>query len=337
MAQGFIQYILSVLMTFLPPRYRDPNASLRGEAMSAGILQFLAAVGLLVYRFAIFSWARAAPIDPNVVNATTASNVPDANAIFGGGVFMMADFLFNPWNMLLVYLMYEGMVRFLAALVGHQVIGTLPLYVVSGVHGLIDKKSHEQYLGELVVDLVIPGGEKQSYDLKVYSCRPKLNWNPYMTVEYEGKFYQYFKEEHGAAPRRFIYYLRKNPTGRVVVVIDHYKPDAVLKPPADKWAGTPTLWEKVFPNRNRSPLAPDEVVRGGTSRHDYDLKIYSCRPKRDWSKHITIEFEDQWYQLFKHERGAQPRPYIYYLRKAAETHPAVVIRHYKVDDVLQDQ
>ena len=38
--------------------------------------------------------------------------------------------------------------------------------------------------------------------MKPISCRPKLNWNPYMTVEFEGEFYQMFKEEPGFEPRR---------------------------------------------------------------------------------------------------------------------------------------
>ena len=80
-------------------------------------------------------------------------------------------------------------------------------------------------------DEIIRGGAgRQGYDLKVYSCRPKLHWNPYMTVEFEGEFYQMFKEEPANGSRRFIYYLRKNPVGRLVVVIDHYEPDDVLEP-----------------------------------------------------------------------------------------------------------
>src|SRR5438034_11328698 len=125
--KGLAQYILSVLMTFLPPRYRDQDATLRGPAMVASVFQLAAAQGLLLYRFAMFSWARAAPIGMLGGAGTTASNLPDVNAIFGGGIFMMADFLANPWNMLLVYLVDEAIVRFMAALVRHQVHGTLPL------------------------------------------------------------------------------------------------------------------------------------------------------------------------------------------------------------------
>ena len=326
-----IRYIVAVLMTFVPPRYRE-DVPLRGEAIVAGIVRILAAASILVYRFMIFSWQRAAIIGPGV---DVPSNMPEVNATFGAGIFMMADFVFQPVNMLLIYLIHEGVIRSLAALVGHQVLGTLPLYLISGVHGLMDKAAYKRDLGPLVVDEVVRGGPKSGYDLKVYSCRPKLNWNPYMTIEFEGEFFQMFKEEPGQTSRRFVYYLRRNPAGRVVVVIDHYNVESVLEKPTDKWAGSPTLWDKMFPNWNRGPLVADEIVRGGTARQDYDLKVYSCRPKRDWNTYVTIEFEDQWYQLVREEKGPKPRPFIYYLRKCAETRPAVVIRRYRTDDVLK--
>lgn len=327
--KSLFRYIVSVLMTFLPPRYRQ-DVSLRGEAIVAGMVQILFVTAVLVYRFIMFSWRRAGLIGPGV---DTPSNLPEVNAVFGGGIFMMAEFVLTPVNMILVYLIYEGLIRSLAALVGHQVLGTLPLYIISGIHGLIDKTQYQRDIGPLVIDHVARGRPNQNYDLKVYSCRPKFNWNPYMTIEFEGEFYQMLKEEPGPTARRFVYYLRKNPVGRVVVVIDHYKIDDVLKKPPDRWAGTPSVWQKMFPNWNRAPLAVDEVIRAGPGR-DYDLKVYSCRPKRDWNTYVTIEFEDQWYQLIKEDKGPKSRPYVYYLRKCPETRPAVVIRHYKPDDVL---
>jgi hypothetical protein len=100
-----------------------------------------------------------------------------------------------------------------------------------------------------------------------------------------------------------------------------------LKPETDKWAGTPTVWEKAFPKWYTPPIVPDEIVRG-TSRSDYDLKIYSCRRKDDWSTYLTIEFEEQWYQLIKDEKGTKSHPFVYYLRKTPQTRLAVVIRKY---------
>jgi hypothetical protein len=301
--------------------------------MAAGMLQLLGAIGYLVFRFYIFSWQRAAYVGIGGV-ADTPSNDPRVNATVGGGVFMMADFALQPVNMLLLYFFLEGIVRYLAALVSHQVIGSLPLYAISGIHGLFDKANYRRYVGALVPDEVFRGNGN-AFDLKVYSCRAKLHWNRYMTVEFEDQFYQYFQEEYGEPPRRFIYYLRKSAPGAPVVVVDHYAIDSVLQAEPDKFAGAPGFWETAFPNWNRPLLVKDEVVRG-TARQDYDLKIYSCRPKAEWNGYITIEFEDQWYQLVKDERASKPRPYIYYLRKAKESRPATAIRRYQVDDVLKE-
>jgi hypothetical protein len=165
------------------------------------------------------------------------------SSVFGSGIFVLVEFWLNPLHLLLFYFMIEGIVRTCSALATHQVIGLGPLYIVSSFHHGIDKRRYERSLGPLVADEIVRG--ERDYDLKVYSCRPKLHWNPYMTVEFDGEFFQYFKEEYRSLPRRFIYYLRRNPVGRAVVVIDRYQPDSVLKPEAEKWAGTPNVRHQI--------------------------------------------------------------------------------------------
>jgi hypothetical protein len=80
------------------------------------------------------------------------------------------------------------------------------------------------------------------------------------------------------------------------------------------------------------PRVPDEVqICQGIS---YDLCIASCRPKRDWDKLITVEYNDQLYVLFDEKRGTSARPYLYRLRKIT---PEKVIRglhHYHPEEVL---
>jgi len=68
----------------------------------------------------------------------------------------------------------------------------------------------------------------------------------------------------------------------------------------------------------------------------YDLTIASCRPKSDWTRLTTIEYQDQLYELFEEKRGFPPRPFIYRLRKLS---PGKVIRglhHYQPDEVLTE-
>ena len=323
-----LRYIGAVFETLLPPRYRM-NTALRNPAMVCGIAQTLVMLLLLVIRLIRF-WQQPdvfqqSGLSPEIIYEA-ATRIGES-AAYGSSIFLMVDFVFSPLNVFILYLSMEGMIRTMAALVGHQVLGSLPLYLISGIHGLIDKKRHARELGPLIPDKVVRGGAKQGYDLKVYSCRPKLNWNPYMTVEFEDEFYQMFKEEPGFGQHRFIYYLRKNPTGRVVVVIDHYKIDDVLKPAPDKWEGTPTLWHKLTPKKSR-PMLPDEIIRA-TEKANYDLKIYSCVQKKDWNYYVTIEFEDELYQMFKEESGPEPRPFVYYLKKNPVGRPASIVRHYQ--------
>jgi len=327
-----MKQVLAVLMTFLPPRYRAEGARLRSHAMVAAIVQMGAAMGYLVYRFYIFSWIRAGIIDgPGFYSPT---NIWDVNGRKGGGILMMAEFLFDPLNVFLLYLFLEGHIRYWAARISNQIIGTLPLYPISAIHGLFDKAKYRRYVGPLVADEVVGGGS--GYDLKVYSCRAKLHWNPYMAIEFEGQFFQKFKEEYGAPPRRFIYYLRKSKPGHVAAVVDRYQIDSVLKLEPKKWAGTPTLLDAALPERKLPPLVRDEIVRSVGARLDYDVKVYSCRPKKNWNKHVTIELEGKWYQLIRDEPGSNPRPYVYYLRMASPTHSAAVIRQYTPDDVLRE-
>jgi hypothetical protein len=166
------------------------------------------------------------PGDPKEMFLTYGGNYMAMSSVAG-----MAAFWFHPFHMLLYYLLFEGVLRLMSALEGERILGSLPLHAVVAINDRIRKSRHKRSLGPLVADEVVRGGRREGYDLKVYSCRPKLNWNPYMSIEFEGKFFQMVKEEPGPGPRRFIYYLRENPIGRNVVVIEHYKVDDVLQPP----------------------------------------------------------------------------------------------------------
>jgi hypothetical protein len=223
--KAFFEYIGSILITVLPPRYRS-STHLRGPAMTCGIAQTVLMIAILAIRLVLFSREadvlQQSGLTPEIIYEA-AGRLGERGA-YGSGIFLVVNFITRPLNAFILYLALEGIVRAMAALVGHQVIGSLPFYAISGIHDVIDKRKYRRYVGEVLPDQVVRGTGKQQYDLKVYSSRPKLHWNPYMTIEFEEKFYHYFKEEYGPAPRRFVYYLRNNPTGRLVVVIDRYKP-----------------------------------------------------------------------------------------------------------------
>jgi len=232
--KAILGYALGSILSFLPPRYR-PKLD-RSVGIVSGIVEIFVASVLLILKTISFMQSKT---DVDFRTATVVAG----SSVFGSGIFVLAEFWFNPLHLLLFYFMIEGIVRTFAAMASRQVIGLGPLYIVSSLHDRIDRKRYERSLGPLVADETVRG--EHDYDLKVYSCRPKLHWNPYMTVEFDGEFFQYFKEEYGSRPRRFIYYLRRNPVGRSVVVVDRYQPDNVLKPEPDNWAGTASLWDQL--------------------------------------------------------------------------------------------
>jgi hypothetical protein len=49
---------------------------------------------------------------------------------YGLGFAALVEFVFNPLSLLLFYLTLEGLVRFMAAAVTHEVVGTMPLVLL---------------------------------------------------------------------------------------------------------------------------------------------------------------------------------------------------------------
>ena len=225
--RGLVVYVYGMLLTLLPSRYRDHEV-LRGNAITCGLLQTSASIFLIIYRMFAF-------VDQTSGSMGKRSELIydhiGGGAVYASGVLALAEFAFHPLSIIGYYFCFEGVVRTMAALVAHQVIGTLPLYVVAGVHGVWRKRGYRRYVGNLIADEVVRGTERSNYDLKVYSCRPKLDWNSCVTIEFEDQFYQLMREEPGPERFRFVYYLRKNPIGRLVLQIRHYRTDDVLKSP----------------------------------------------------------------------------------------------------------
>ena len=224
--RGVPAFIYGMLLTLLPPRYREDN--LRAEAIACGLLQ--AFFSLLILIFRLFDFVATNSVSMGKRSELFYDHI-GGGAVYGSGVLVIAELAFHPVSILGYYFFFEGVVRTVAALVSHQVLGTLPLYAVGVMHGLFSRAKRRKYIGSLIEDEIVRGTARSNYDLKVYSCRPKLDWNPYVTIEFEGEFYQLMREEPGPESLRFVYYLRKNPVGRLVVQIRHYKTDDVLYPP----------------------------------------------------------------------------------------------------------
>jgi hypothetical protein len=113
---------------------------------------------------------------------------------------------------------------------------------------------------------------------------------------------------------------------------------------ADECAGTLPLYVIAWgADRARAawhelqlgPRVPDLVQHCvGIS---YDLSIASCRSKPGWNHLTTIEYRDEFYELYGQKRSGPPRPYLYQLRKLT---PGRVIRglhHYHPHEALTEK
>jgi len=221
---GCLEYIGSIALAYCPARYRA-GKELRNPALASAVLEGFIAASFLVGRIYVYV-PRAGMVSDEKAKQLFLSQggwFIVTNAVAGS-----ANFLLDPINLLCLYFIFEALFRALAAVGGNGPVGTLPLYPVSILHDLWDKTAHKRYLGKLVADEVIRGEGRQAFDLQVHSCRPKLDWNRYVTVEFEGQFFECYFEEQGPPPLRFIYHLRKLPIGRLAVVIRKYKTDDVL-------------------------------------------------------------------------------------------------------------
>jgi len=220
----FVEFMGSVFLAFLPPRYRKIQA-LRDPAIVSALLEGFLAVGFMIGRIYAFV-SRPGLVSDKLANQLFVKKGGEfmaANAVAGA-----ASFWLDPIVWICLFFFFESLIRYFAAIEGSSIVGTLPLYAISTVHGLLERSAHKRYLGALIADQITRGDEKLGYALVVRSCRPKLDWNRLVTVEYRNEFYECYREDQGPPPRRFIYYLRKSPANRLVVVIRNYKPDEVL-------------------------------------------------------------------------------------------------------------
>lgn len=225
-----LTYVAEIFICLLPSRYRkrwsEESTGLRSPALTSGILQFLICLFLSVLNYLDFFQRGVGALGKVLVDNGAEEQLESVQ--WGLGFTTSAEYLLHPVPLLLAYLTIEGVVRTLAALASGEVLPTLPLAAVAFLHKRTDAWRAKRAMGPLIADEV-QWGKSSEYDVRVLSCRPKSDWNRYITVEFQDVFYEMFKEEQGPPPRRFIYYLRKNPIGRLVVVIRHYRPDGAGK------------------------------------------------------------------------------------------------------------
>ena len=230
--QTLLIYTWAMLVSLLPHRYKK-HLSMHGSdelwlgAIFSGAAQTIAFGLIFLLRFmqqisgymgdagsVVLESQRGLTMDVMQVRLTT-------------GVLGLLNFALQPANMAIFYMTLEGGVRTIAALTS-EVLPTMPLYLVSVAHAWFEKVRSRLKLGPLVIDEIQPPHD-DTYDLHILSCRQKTDWNAYISIRFRNEFYVLAGEGTVEGARRFVYKLRKNPTGRLVVVIREYDLDDPLK------------------------------------------------------------------------------------------------------------
>jgi hypothetical protein len=199
--------VLNLFRSFLPPRYREerphsPSDNLLKAAGLSAYLELMICVAFYV---------------KGLVNYTE-------QAVIGPVAFL--EYFSTPKAWLLLFLGVDGAFRLLASLCG-QVLGTSPLYLVAWIHGRLDRRAERKRLGPLIVDLV-ERGVGPGFELCISSCRPRRDWDQWMTVLYEERLYEIASEKSGSPPRPYIYHLRLKPEWKVIRGLHRYEPNEVL-------------------------------------------------------------------------------------------------------------
>ncbi len=204
-----MSFLIDLMLSFLPPRYRSAwrhsaSGSLVRAAAVSGFLEMVVFGTLYIVGF-VTAFTHLAVIGP----------------------LAFVEYLFYPKSWPLAFFFFDGTIRWLTSLSG-QAVGSLALYPAAWIHGWLERRAERRRLGPMVPD-TIERGDGTRYELRISSCRPKGNWDKWMTVMYEEKLYEIAAAELGQPPRPYLYLLRTKPESKVIRGLHRYDPNEVFQ------------------------------------------------------------------------------------------------------------
>ncbi len=202
-----MDFLFALLLSFLPPRYRKPfehkaRTHLTRAAQASAFFELV--IVAIFYARGLVDYFPSATIGP--------------------AAFL--EYFFTWQGLILAFFFCDGTLRLLASFAG-QALGTVPLYAVAWIHDSLDRRAAKEREIPLVADIV-EGPAGPSGELRISSCRPRKNWDKWMTVMYEEKLYEIASAEAAAPPRPYVYVLRLKPESKVIRGLHRYHPDEVF-------------------------------------------------------------------------------------------------------------
>lgn len=248
-------YLLGPFLSIFPKRWRDAlpfstSVQWRPAATISGLAESVAALIALLhwYSYAMTTWVGRG-LDA-ALSGKLGSGVTDQQI---GGVALVV-WASHPLTLILGYCCVEGAVRLCAAAFADTILGSFPLFLLdklfvfvfrrrapagmSAADGSSDNSS--SFVGAIrermtvarlpvVSDELRFKGSTSEEILEIHACRRKDEWTPPRVVRYQDSYYRLEGSSVGAAPRPFLYTLRRlsaGVPGRSVLV---YLPvDAVI-------------------------------------------------------------------------------------------------------------
>jgi hypothetical protein len=314
--------LLGMILSLLPKRYRDSlsvsvQADLKQGAIASGLAVSIVCLASFILRYLTFIQYRVGDLGQRAIDRGVEGVLVNRVVHFGMGAVATAEYLLHPLTLLLIYFAVEGAARFLAALITEEITGTLPLYVLAWIEDRFRRARAERALGPLVPDIVEPM-YSPDYDLRIFTCRRKRHWDRMITVSWQDQFYEVLDEQLGRPPHYFIYRLKKSRPGRVVRIVHQCDPQEVMQekpkqPGFLSWLGDVAQERLAEIRAQREPFKPDIIE--SVSGADYQLRIASQRSKPGWNDLITIEYQNDLFEVFEQRQGPSAYPYVYLLRK----------------------
>jgi hypothetical protein len=251
-----LSYTLGPFLAILPRRWRESlplqeSVHWKPAIALSGILESVIALIALIYwySYSVTHWAQ-----DTVFSAMQNGAEIDPKTI---GFAALAVMFLHPLTWIIVYCGVEGVVRLCAAFTD-TTLGVLPLFLADKMYLQVVRGRNPLVIGTdnfsqshlasgiravrekaLTASLpLIPDELRFTKDaaeelLEIRACRPKPDWTPPRIMRHEDRYYRLQSFSTGAAPRPFLYILRRlsaGVPGRAVLVYSPEQPPV----PADR-------------------------------------------------------------------------------------------------------
>jgi hypothetical protein len=204
-------FVRDFLLSFCPAKIRQawrPSSQLTvlRTAMWSGAAQLALTTLLLIVQFKHYFIARSQQIAPHMdgVNSTGEAVVT---------VFVVFEFLFRPLSFFLLYLAFEGAVRFIGSLITAEIVPSLLVVLFFKLSASTSRSINRQRIGAPVEDAVerLPDNR-----IRISSAAVKAGWNSSVTIGVDGEWFEVEREEHDQPPRPHVYFLRPPLPGKIL-------------------------------------------------------------------------------------------------------------------------